>query len=243
MPATLFLQSEEQNPYKLYETMLRNPLYWDSSNNLWAVYSYEGCKAILNNYCAHIPDSNPGNRDGLNEYAWLITTKLARLNNGMQHEIARYTAMLLLNNMKTISINDIIEKQVETGNENGRIDWVNSICKKLPLKVVLKSFDFNEDDCDFISGKIELLTKIMLPNKTPEQVAAINENSKDIYTIIEKHLHDTNFYKLLVNLISEKYKTGPGEVAALCAGNLIGLFIQSYDAGRGILSTFIVTGD
>ena len=241
MPTTLFLQSEVQNPYKLYETMLReNPVYWDSSNNLWAIYSYEGCKTILCNPLAHIPATNHSNKDGLNEYALLITGKLARLSNGVQHEMAKQAAMLLFDNMKAIATNDIIEKHLEKVNEKGRIDWVNSICKKLPLMAVLKSFDFNEEDCDFILGKIEQLAKIMLPNKTPEQVAAINEISKEIYTITEKHLPATNFYKPLLNSISEKYKTGQDETASLCVSNLIGLFIQSYDAGRGILSNSLL---
>ncbi len=55
MPATLFLQSEIQDPYKLYETMLcENPVYWDDTNQLWAIYSYKSCKEILNKDSAHI---------------------------------------------------------------------------------------------------------------------------------------------------------------------------------------------
>jgi cytochrome P450 len=241
MSTTLFLQSEVHNPYKLYETMLtENPVYWDSSNNLWAIYSYGGCKALLENPFAHIPATNNSNKDGLNEYALIITGKLARLRNGVQHETARHIAMLLFDNMKSIATNDIIEKQVEKGSKKGEIDWVNSVCKKLPLMVVLKNFDFNEEDCDFISCNMEPLTKIMIPNKTPEQVAAINEISKEIYCITEKHLCDTNFYKLLLNSLSEKYKTGPDETVSLFVSNLIGLFIQSYDAGRGILSNSLL---
>ena len=52
----------------------------------------------------------------------------------------------------------------------------------------------------------------------------------------------TNFYKPLVNSLSEKYKTGTDETASLFVSNLIGLFIQSYDAGRGYVKQFIVAG-
>lgn len=240
MATTLFLQSEVQNPYKLYETMLReNPVYWDSSNNLWAIYSYEGCKAMLNNPLVHIPAPGHNNKDGLNEYALLITGKLARLSNGVQHEMAKQTTILLFDNMKVIATNNIIEKIIEKENYK-RIDWVNSICKKLPLMIVLKSFEFNEEDCDFILGKIEQLAKIMLPNKTPEQVASINEISKEIYTVTEKHLSSANLYKPLLKSISKKYKAGLAEKTSLCVSNLIGLYIQSYDAGRGILGNSLL---
>src|SRR4030095_108687 len=87
------------------------------------------------------------------------------------------------------------------------IDWVKSICKKLPVIVVLKSFYFTDNDCDFIVGKIEQLVKIMLPDKTPEQVMAINEVSKEIYLITEKHLLNTSIYVSVINALSEKYKT------------------------------------
>ena len=66
--------------------------------------------------------------------------------------------------------------------------WIGLIqfARNFPLLVVLKSFDFNKEDCDFILGKIERLVKIMSPVKTPEQIAAINEISKEIYTISRK---------------------------------------------------------
>src|SRR5258705_11818923 len=104
MIPTLFLQSEMQKPYELYETMLReHPVYWDSINKLWAIYSYEDCKALLCNSLAHIPAPGHNSKDGLNEHALLITGKLARLSNGVQHEMAKQIAVLLFDNMKTIA--------------------------------------------------------------------------------------------------------------------------------------------
>ncbi|MEP6928344.1 MAG: cytochrome P450 [Ginsengibacter sp.] len=241
MATTFFLQSEVQNPYKLYEKMLReNPVYWDNSNNHWAVYSYEGCKAILSSPFVQIPETNQTNKIGLNEYALSITSKLARLSNGVLHEIARHSAMHLFDNMKAVAIGVIIENLLDKENNKNETDWVNSICKKLPVAVILKSFDFNEKDCDFISGKIEQLIKIMLPNKTLGQVEAVNEISKKIYTITERHLYALNFYKSIIKTLSQKYNIAPDETASFCVINLIGLFIQSYDAGRGILSNSLL---
>ncbi|MEP6513583.1 MAG: cytochrome P450 [Parafilimonas sp.] len=241
MPATLFLQSEIQDPYKLYETMLcENPVYWDDTNQLWAIYSYKSCKEILNNDSAYIPAINPNNNDGLNEYALLIAGQFVRLSNDVRHEIAREVAMLLFEKMKTVAINDLAGKLLQNEKDKNEIDWVNSICKKLPVVAVLKSFDFNDEDCDFISGKIEQLVKIMLPTKTQEQVTVINEFSKELYVITEKHLLNTGIYKPIIKTRSEKYKIDTGKIISLCVSNLIGLFIQSYDAGRGILSNSLL---
>jgi cytochrome P450 len=145
----------------------------------------------------------------------------------------------LFDNMKSMTTNDIMEILIR-GAEKDEIDWVNSICKKLPLMVVLKSFGFNKEHCNFILSKIEILVKIMLPNKTPEQVAEINKISREIYTVAENHLLATNLCKPLLNSISEKYETGYDETTSLFVSNLIGLFIQSYDAGRGLLSNSLL---
>jgi cytochrome P450 len=241
MSPTLFLQSEVQDPYLLYAVMLNeHPVYWDEANQIWAIYSHKYCTEILNSPNVHIPVINKNNEQKLNEYALLIINQLSRLSNDLQHQIAKETAMLLFSNMKSISIDKIIEDLLQNGLIQNKTDWVNTVCKKLPILVVLKSFDFKEDNCLFISEKIEQLVKIMLPNKSTEQVQSINEISKEIYLITEKHLSSLNFYQPLLNTISKIHTIGIDETITMCVSNLIGLFIQSYDAGRGILSNSLL---
>ncbi|MEP6712943.1 MAG: cytochrome P450 [Ferruginibacter sp.] len=237
MKTILFLQSEIKDPYKFYEEMLHeHPVYREEANRLWAIYSYEYCKAILNNPAADIPALNQNNKDGLNDYALLIAGQFARLSNDADHEIARAVAMLLFEKMKIISITEKVKMLLKKEVKKNETDWVSSICRKLPVIVVLKSFDFSKEDCDFISDKTEQLTKIMLPHKTPEQVAEINGFSKEIYYCVEKHLLNTGFYKSIINELAKKYKIMAEKIMVFCISNLIGLFIQSYDAGRGMLS-------
>ena len=238
MTTTLFLQSEVQDPYKVYKTMHREaPVYWDHSANLWAIYSYEACKAVLGNPIAQIPAVST---DGLNEYASLIAGKLARINNGAGHEIARQTAIFLFAKMKTISIAGAVKELMEKEDKSQAIDWVNKVSRKLPVTVILKSFGFDETDSAFISGNMDDLIKIMLPNKTKEQIAVTNVLSKEIYTVSEKHFLKAEFHKSLARGLSEKYKMTEEEVASYCVTNLIGLLIQSYDAGRGVLSNSLL---
>jgi len=241
MPSTLFLQSEVQDPYSLYTTMLNeHPIHWNEANQIWAIYSHKYCTEILNSPNVHIPVINQNNEQKLNEYALQIISQLSRLSNDIQHHIAKETAILLFSNMKSIFINEIIKNLLQNELMQNKIDWVNTVCKKLPILVVLKSFDFKEADCFFISEKIEQLVKIMLPNKSTEQVQSINEISKEIYSITEKHLSSLNFYHPLLNTISKTHTITINETIAMCVSNLIGLFIQSYDAGRGILSNSLL---
>lgn len=231
---TTFLQSAINNPYQLYDTMLsENPIYWDETNKLWAIYSFEGCKAILNSDLAHIPTVD---KNGLNEHALLIIEHLARLNNGVRHEIAKHSAKVIFDKMKIVNIKERLENALNTEGGIMGLDWVNSISKKLPIMIVLHSFDFKKDDFTYISSQIEQLVKIMLPHKTPEQVLAINKISKKVYEITEKHILQTSIFSHVIIELSEKYHIETDKTLSYLVSNLIGLFIQSYDAGRGVLS-------
>jgi cytochrome P450 len=238
MPTTLFLQSEIKDPYKLYETMLvDSPVYWDETNRLWAIYSYEDCKSILNNDSAHIPEINPNNKDGLNEHALLMTGYFVRLSNGIHHKLARAATDLLFDSMKPVAINKLIERLLQNIKDKSVIDWVGLVCKNLPVIVTLKNFGFADSDCDLIVAKIEQLVKIMLPNKTQEQVKEVNDVSKEIYLIVKKHFLNTAAYKTIIKILSESYKTETDKIISLCISNLIGSsIIQGYDANRGMLS-------
>lgn len=241
MTATLFLQSDVGNPYSVYKSMLnKNPIYWDEDNKIWAIYSYEYCVEILKNPEALIPVINLNNEQKLNKHALDVLTNLTRLSNGIQHEINREIANLLFQNMKSVEINTILSQLMKDDLIENKIDWVNSVCKKLPLLVVLKSFSFKENDCAFILDKIEALVKIMLPIKSEEQVKLINEVSETIFSIAEKQLLVLNFYNPFLNKTSKARVLSPDEIKTIAISNLIGLFIQSYDAGRGILSNSLL---
>ena len=99
MSVTLFLQSDVQDPYSIYQLMLaKNPLYWDEDNKIWAIYSYRHCIEILKNPKTLIPVINPNNEQKLNKHALDILTNLTRLSNGMEHAINRKIATSLFAN-------------------------------------------------------------------------------------------------------------------------------------------------
>lgn len=240
MTSSLFLQSDVSDPYLIYENMLnQNPIYWDKINKIWALYSYKYSVEILKNTKAHIPNINPDNVQKLNTAALGILTNLTRLSNGIEHEIAREIATLLFSKMKSVEIHPIIGDLIQNDLVENKIDWVDSISKKLPVLVLLKSFGFDATDSDFISKKIETIVKIMLPKKTDEEVNAINEISEDLFLRIKKQLSTLAFESVLFS-IAEKHKISSDQVIKIAVSNLMGLLIQSYDAGRGILSNSLL---
>jgi cytochrome P450 len=241
MSATLFLQSDVHDPYSIYKLMLdKNPVYWDEDHKIWAIYSYQYCVEILKSPNALIPVVNPKNEQKLDKYALSIFENLTRLSNGVQHKIAREIATLLFSKMKSIAIDQIMLQLIKNDLIENKLDWVYSVAKKLPVLVVLKSFDFEENDCCFILEKIESFTKIMLPNKTEEQVKSINEVAEKIFLIAEKQLSSLNFFLDFSDKLSESEDFSLDEIKEIAISNLVGLFIQSFDAGRGILSNSLL---
>jgi len=241
MTSTLFLRSAIQDPYSIYKSMLdKNSIHWDDKNKIWAIYSYKDCVEILKNPNAFIPIINLNNEQQLNKYALDILTNLTRLSNGIEHTINREIANLLFSNLKFVDINTIISQLIKNDLIKNKVDWVNEVCKKLPVFVVLKSFDFEENDCDFVLDKIENLVKIMLPDKTKEQVKLINEIAEEIFSVVEKQLSLLDFYNPLLNKLFQSEFLSLDEIKTKAISNLIGLLIQSYDAGRGILSNSLL---
>ncbi|MEZ0129780.1 cytochrome P450 [Flavobacterium sp. LBUM151] len=241
MSSTLFLQSDASDPYSIYKSALnKNPVYWDETNKSWAIYSYEFCVEILKNSLAEIPIINTNNEQKLNKHSLEILTTLTRLSNGIEHQISKEIAMSLFSNLQSVDQNQIIDELFQNNLAENKIDWVDSISKKLPILILLKSFSFEENDCAFISEKIESFSKIMLPKKTEEQVELINKISEKLFSIVEKHLSSLPFYKSLLTNISNQYNLSTEKIISISVGNFIGLCIQSFDAGRGILSNSIL---
>lgn len=241
MTSTLFLQSDVQDPYSIYQLILaKNPIYWDEDNKIWTIYSYKYCVEILKSPKAIIPVINPNNEQKLNKHALDILTNLTRLSNGIEHTINREIASLLFSNQKSVDIPALLSQLIKDNLIENKIDWVNSVCKKLPLLVVLKSFGFKENDSAFILNNVESLVKIMLPAKSEEQVKLINEISETFFSITERQLLSFDFYEPLLNKLLESETLSLDEIKKIATSNLIGLFIQSYDAGRGILSNTLL---
>jgi cytochrome P450 len=220
MNSNTILNWDNSDHKEIYRRQLKNnPLYWNEDLNSWVTYSYNFCKAILLNNDAQIPGPVIESDSLLNDKAKLLMKKLTRLSNDEQHLDARRAALMIYQSMKPISISGLLESLLSNVKTN-EFDWVATVCKQLPVLIILKGLGFADEDCAFVTEHISFLVKIMSPNKTESDVIAINRVVNEFYAISEKYLHSVN----------------KDEVTELFICNLIGLFIQCYDAGRGILT-------
>ena len=232
MTNTVFLQSEVSDPYAVYEQMVaRHPIVYDESNRLWAVYGYGACQEVLTVSSAHIPAQNQANIERMNPYARAILENLVRLKNPPEHARLRPLVSDLFGRMKRVPIGELLEPLLLTSTTT--LEWVDAVCKKLPALSVLRGFGFSEDDTAVLLESVAALCTFMQPEKSAEVVAELNTVAAEVYPRVERHLTKTGVLAEVVG------KATPATRRALVA-NFIGFVIQSYDAGRGLLSNTLL---
>ncbi len=232
MTNTLLLQSEVSDPYARYEQMLeRHPVVYDEANRLWAVYSYRACQEVLTASSAHIPVQSQTSIEQMNRSARTISVNLMRLSNPPEHTRLRPLVTALFKRMDHVSAGTLLEPLLPPSATT--LEWVDVVCKKLPALSILRGFGFSEDDSAVILEGIEIICTFMRPEKSATVVAELNAVAAEVYPRVERHLTNTG---LLTEVASEATPETRGALVA----NLIGFVIQSYDAGRGLLSNSLV---
>ncbi|HYD59900.1 MAG TPA: cytochrome P450 [Noviherbaspirillum sp.] len=226
MDNVLFPQSDVADPYTLYaQKRATRPVFFDERNGIWALYRHADCKRILGTGSAHIPGQNAALLPSFNEAASMLLSGFARLANPPRHANARQAVMQLMACMQAADPAQLLARLIGDREE---FDWVD-ISKKLPALAVLTAFGFSSADIDTALPNVERMTKIMLPNKSPEQVQDINAVADVLVSLTERHL--ARAFPSLLDTANARH---------LHVSNLVGLLVQSYDAGRGSLSNALL---
>ncbi len=186
---------------------------------------------------AHVP---PINFDGLHTEATAIAKRLVRLSNEAQHHISSSAAMLLFKNMKPVSIERILSRLLPKGKYSHEIDWVGTVCKKLPLLNVLEGFDCSPACCEFIMENIQGITSLMQPVRSEKETAVVNEVYQQLYRLLGDHIMHTSWLNALLDQLVLNSHIEMDEALELLISNMAGLIIQCYDAGNGILSNSLL---
>lgn len=238
MNQVLFLQSDIQDPYSIYFSKRKEqPIHWSAADNLWVIYSHKDCQYLLNEPAALVPGPAHAHTDALNEHTLLILNNLVRLSNPPAHTITRQVVMQMFGKMNPVNVTNAMDELL--AGINNEFDWVQNISKQLPALLLLKGFGFNRNDVDTLLPVVETLTKIMQPIKTMEAVTTLNKVSTQAWHVIENHLYGLRWFNTLVNMYGN-HMSDLEAMRSCCISNLIGFLIQSYDAGRGLLSNTLL---
>lgn len=230
----LFRQSDVEDPYALYAGMMREqPVYFDAVNNIWAVYPYATCYQLLTAASACIPDPNHSLISPLSDSARRIANHLVRLQNPPRHEAIRPVVVRLFEQVRPVQTHTLLDGIFA---HHGRsFDWVAVVARRLPAQALLAGFGFTPDAAERLLELLDGLVKIMLPGKSAQTIEVVNTAADEAYPLVEQHITGTAHLHTLLDSASDH-----DDILQLVTANLIGLLIQSYDAGRGLLSNMLL---
>jgi hypothetical protein len=231
MDTGIILDWNTIEPRKFYtQKRAAHQLYYAKAQQSWFIYAYPQAKEVLLHQDALIPELNT-NQTGLNKNAVQLIQQLARLNNFEQHQQSRAAALRIYNQMQPVPTQDLLDLLLKPVIAGVPVDWVELVCKRLPALYILKSLNVGTQDCAFLIDNLPVLVKIMAPQQNPAIIEQLNELIDILFPLLQKYLPDS--------------ATAPNNIAAeewatLLISNLIGLLIQSYDAGRGLLTNTLL---
>ena len=218
-------------PRKFYtQKRAAHPVCYAKAQQSWLIYAYPQAKEVLLHQDALIPELNVS-QAGLNKNATQLIQQLARLNNFEQHQQSRAAALQIYNQMQPVATQDLIDLLLKPVIAGVPVDWVELVCKRLPALYILKSLNVGAQDCVFLIDHLPVLVKIMSPQQNPATIEQLNELIDILFPLLQKYLPDSPTSQ--DNITAEEWIT-------LLTSNLIGLLIQSYDAGRGLLTNTLL---
>jgi cytochrome P450 len=234
----LFRQSDVHDPYRHYMHLLQQGgLFYDEDNKLWASYSYQHCALLLNHQSALIPAPAVPTLGILNDTANLLLENLVRLSNPPAHSTTSSITLQVYQCLQPLPVGPLLKSLLSEGSSTGQVDWVGHVARQLPVLHLLQGFGFSADDRETVLQYIAQLVLIMLPVKNEQQVQLINEAVNKLYGIAEQHILR---HKALAAIIRQNNYIPADECLVLITVNLLGLLIQSYEAGRGLLSNVLL---
>jgi cytochrome P450 len=221
---------------KLYTSDLqRQPVSFDPEKNRWLVYSYNHCKKLLQNPSAIIPSFSFTNSPSLNPTAKILVSKLCRISNGNEHHEARKATIKIYQVLRNARLDEIVASQMTGLKKLEPFDWVETVALKLPVLTILKSLAFCDVDANWLLNNLFVVVKILSPLKTPGDIESFNKIIYEFYIRVKNwfDIHRGEFMAL-------ETSTGQFDQDDLFICNLIGLLIQAYDAGRGLLTNALI---
>jgi hypothetical protein len=225
MDNILFLQSEISDPFQVYAHKLReSPVHYDKQNQIWGVYKFSDCLSVLTDETALIPPV-VHNENLLSPGTVRIMNGLARLANPPLHHGRRAVASRLMRMCVIQDVPELLHQLIGEPRRPVIMNWVETVCAKLPVYSILKNLPLTNREVMNISHHVATLTKMMTPITDLTSANQLNTATFEVYPVLKKAMKRMDF---------EHHEL------ELCISNLIGLLIQSFDAGRGLLSNVLL---
>ena len=220
------------------EMIHKHRVVFDASRNAWVIYGYNECRQVFTSPGVAIPPVFVPDGITFSDTTTMIVERLARVSNDHGHIRARQVAIILYKHLSDADIPAIINRRLSIPGIRHRFDWVETVARNFSTLVILDALGFSDADSNRILPVMPQLVKLLSPAKTVEDVAMLNKVCSDLDQIVSQWIQNQKFTEKAYE--SKEVMEDKAEALAMLTANVIGLLIQSYDAGRGLLTNALV---
>ncbi|MBY4675213.1 cytochrome P450 [Marinobacterium arenosum] len=221
---TLLLdQAQIADPISHYRSFQRQrSVYFDPLSQSFALFRYADCRAVLAAEQAQVATlANDERRRQLPERLVMLIDSLVRVSNPPHHGPLREMTGRLMESLSSLEDGgpeELLDRLL-VGHRGDRLDW-NLFARQLMPQMLLQSVGMAEAARQRVIELLPTLVRLMLPQKRSDDWQQIDR----ALVSIQQRLLRLPLFEVTTDIEPER------RVMAF-----IGLLIQSFDAGRGLL--------
>jgi len=234
------------DPYPYYaELRMQTPLFKDAATGLWVAARHDMVHAVLGDERLTVrPSTEPVPRAIAGQPAGEVFGRLARMNEGDAHRIARRSLVKALSAVDAETVFQsarthavaLIERAGTPANDAGVLD---ALAFALPVRVVAELIGMPADDS--LEASVRHFVACLSPASSPEALRGAHEAAMQLQTrlfaLTQRSPAASAFVERMVAGGLEPGADLPNPLVA----NLLGLFSQTFDATAGLVGNSIVT--
>lgn len=234
------------NPYPYYAELRKEArVFKDATTGLWVVARHDTVHAVLGDARLTVrPSTEPVPRAIAGQPAGEVFARLARMNEGDAHRIARQS---LVNAMSAVDIEAVFQSArthaaaliERSGTEADDAGLLDALAFALPVRIVAERVGVSADDS--LEASVRRFVACLSPASSPEALRDAHEAAEQLQTrllaLTQRCAPASAFVERMVSGGLERSEQTPNPLVA----NLLGLFSQTFDATAGLIGNSIVT--
>ncbi|MFY2562124.1 cytochrome P450 [Corallococcus terminator] len=225
------------DPYPFYADLVsQRPLYWDDSLHLWVASSAEAVQAVLTHpSCRVRPPSEPVPRALLGSAPAEVFRRLARMNDGPFHALARQALVGLLATLDSPRLVDVSRRWTL---RLALPESAHSLPFLLPTHVLGELLGLPSESLPRVASWTRDFVRCIAPGAPPDTLEAASVATRSLGSWVRSSLEAQRSLDAGALALLARELTALGlqdDASEVAVANAIGLLLQAHDATAGLL--------